>query len=201
MPKKTVVSEPPFVSPHGYGTCFCGCGEKAPIAPKSDKPKGVVKGYPARFVPGHQNRKYVPGYEVDPSTQCWNWTGQVDANGYARTGSRNMMHRQFYEEKVGPLVPGMHIHHTCFNRRCVNPDHLRQVSPGENTRESAKVLDWEKVRTIRARRASGETSVAIARDMGLNVYTVRSVARHDTWREPVRCPCCDHEFDPYNPST
>lgn len=154
-----------------------------------------------RFVPGHQNRKYLPGYEVNADTGCWEWTGAISNEGYPRTGSQNMMHRAFWSEANGEIPPRMQIHHKCFNRKCVNPDHLELTTPAQNTQASATVLDWEKVRGIRRRLGSGETAVAIGKDMGIKVGTIRGVGRYERWREPITCPCCDHTFDPWQVSS
>ena len=40
--------------------CECGCGEPAPIATKTDRRKGSVKGQPKRFVSGHNRRARKP---------------------------------------------------------------------------------------------------------------------------------------------
>lgn len=34
-------------------TCACGCGQPAPIAPRTDQQKGWIKGQPLRFIRGH----------------------------------------------------------------------------------------------------------------------------------------------------
>jgi|SRR4029077_16163270 hypothetical protein len=36
--------------------CECGCGEAAPVAPRTNRSKGWVKGKPLRFVRGHHAR-------------------------------------------------------------------------------------------------------------------------------------------------
>jgi len=40
--------------------CECGCGQAAPIAPKTDTRVGHIKGQPQRFVAGHQCRRPIP---------------------------------------------------------------------------------------------------------------------------------------------
>jgi hypothetical protein len=39
------------------GLCFCGCGQRTPIAQQGLKRDQWVKGQPIRFIPGHQKRK------------------------------------------------------------------------------------------------------------------------------------------------
>jgi hypothetical protein len=42
--------------PPGGKLCECGCGAPAPIAKKTQRSRGQVKGRPVRFVRGHQGR-------------------------------------------------------------------------------------------------------------------------------------------------
>jgi hypothetical protein len=44
------------LAPNPSGLCFCGCGEDAPIATRTNRARGLVKGRPVRFILGHQNR-------------------------------------------------------------------------------------------------------------------------------------------------
>jgi hypothetical protein len=72
---------------------------------------------------------------VDASGDCWEWTGRTGLNGYGRfqNGQRaNMAHRWAWEHLVGQIPEGMQIDHLCRNHPCVNPDHLRVVTPLEN---------------------------------------------------------------------
>ena len=67
--------------------------------------------------------------------RCWVWTGTV-TGGYPRIAidSRPMAaHRYSYELAGGTLVPGLQLDHLCRVTWCVNPLHLEQVSPRENT--------------------------------------------------------------------
>lgn len=36
--------------------------------------------------------------------------------------------RYVYETHVGPLAPGVHVHHTCGNGWCVEPTHLEALT-------------------------------------------------------------------------
>ncbi len=65
--------------------CECGCGQVAPIAKKTNRKRGWVKGEPLRFIQGHNGRLRPSGiveYEIDGSTGCWIWTRSVMSNGY-----------------------------------------------------------------------------------------------------------------------
>ena len=63
---------------------------------------------------------------------CWEWTGPVDKDGYARMrhgrGNARRAHRWAYERFVGPIPDGLTIDHLCNNKGCVNPAHLRPAT-------------------------------------------------------------------------
>lgn len=74
--------------------------------------------------------------ELTPSG-CWEWQLSINENGYGRCfrrDTRGYAHRFSYASFVGDLAEGMQIDHICRNRRCVNPDHLEQVTASENQR-------------------------------------------------------------------
>lgn len=68
---------------------------------------------------------------------CWLWTGSVMGTGYgnikvnARVGN-TYAHRLAYELHKGHIPPEMTVDHSCFNRRCVNPEHLRLATLKQN---------------------------------------------------------------------
>jgi hypothetical protein len=71
------------------------------------------------------------------STDCWLWKGSLSAGRYASfmVNGRNVrVHRWVYERDVGPIPEGMQIDHMCGVTRCVNPAHLRPLTPGDNCR-------------------------------------------------------------------
>lgn len=77
--------------------------------------------------------------KVDKGDNCWNWTGYISDTGYGRprfrVGGKQYFlraHRMSYEFKIGPIPAGMILDHTCHNRACVNPEHLRPVTDKQN---------------------------------------------------------------------
>lgn len=71
--------------------------------------------------------------------ECWVWQGAKRTNGYGVIGVHQdgkhtvkSTHRVAYEIAYGAIPSGLHIDHTCSNKACVNPDHLRAVPQSVN---------------------------------------------------------------------
>jgi hypothetical protein len=73
---------------------------------------------------------------VNKSDSCWDWIGFTQKGyGCFRVGAKILRaHRYSYELHGGKFVDGMVLDHTCNNKKCVNPQHLEQVTNPENTR-------------------------------------------------------------------
>src|SRR5215510_8215407 len=70
---------------------------------------------------------------------CWEYTGKLNKDGYGQVWHRDefgrqdhAVHRIIFTALVEPIREGMAIDHTCYNKLCVNPEHLRQINPIEN---------------------------------------------------------------------
>ena len=73
--------------------------------------------------------------KVDTSGSCWLWRAQRNPKGYGRFdigGTPAYAHRVAYELINGPIPDGLEVDHLCWNPSCVNPEHLRAVSPQTN---------------------------------------------------------------------
>lgn len=67
---------------------------------------------------------------------CWVWMGGTSGKGHGKfydDGRSQQAHRWSYETFVGPIPEGLVLDHTCRNRSCVNPLHLRPVTQLHNT--------------------------------------------------------------------
>lgn len=89
-------------------------------------------------------KRLLNGYVEDAATGCWEWTGHKYASGYGVLkvfGKDVSAHRYSYELHKGPIPEGMSILHSCDNKVCINPDHLRVGTHQENIAEA-----WERGR-------------------------------------------------------
>jgi|MudIll2142460700_1097286.scaffolds.fasta_scaffold51418_5 hypothetical protein len=102
----------------------------------------------------------------DHPGECWGWMGADDGKGYGRfhiNGTTLKAHSASYEHFYGENIPkGMFIDHRCRNRGCVKPDHLRIVTPKQNSTENANGFCAEnakKTHCPKGHRLSGENLV------------------------------------------
>lgn len=70
--------------------------------------------------------------KVEITPDCWNWTGAKNEKGYGMF-KPHRAHRVSYQWLFGELAPGVLLDHTCHNKACVRPDHLRPVTNKQNT--------------------------------------------------------------------
>lgn len=70
--------------------------------------------------------------------ECWEYNGCTNNWGYClimANGKLQYAHRLAWEYHNGARIPdGMTVDHICFNRRCINPGHLRLTSHSDNAK-------------------------------------------------------------------
>ena len=82
--------------------------------------------------------------KVEKSDTCWEWKSAIDSYGYGvfqlAYPHRHTVkaHRVSYELIVGTIENGLTIDHLCFNKKCVNPEHLEVVTASENSSRAGK---------------------------------------------------------------
>ena len=78
-------------------------------------------------------KKYLLSRIEKKESGCWEYNYSIQNNGYSRIWNKKA-HRVAYEVFNNKKInDGMTIDHLCKNKTCINPEHLEEVSQGENT--------------------------------------------------------------------
>ena len=139
---------------------------------------------------------------------CWLWTGGVTNTGYGKFFFKNAVakaHRVAYQLFIGEIAPvhgqdyrGPCVIHSCDNRLCVNPSHLRLGSHLENMADKvqrhrfiSRPLHGEQhqnsklrntdIPIIRELHRAGKPAREIAPLFGVHRITIHSILTGKTW--------------------
>lgn len=146
--------------------------------------------------------------KVDKSGDCWIWTAGKDRLGYGsftikyrqnKRATAYKAHRVAYALAYGAVDAGVCVLHTCDNPSCVNPDHLRLGTHGDNMRDMANKgrgctcrqdgennkyakLTEEEVLRMRSLHERGLAQHELANIFRVSPGTVSDVVRRHTWK-------------------
>lgn len=147
-------------------------------------------------------KRFERHYERLSDEECWTWRSSLSSAGYGRfrlDGKARIASRIAYEIANGPIPAGMCVLHSCDNRACVNPSHLRVGSHQENMddrnskgrasggslrgdRHPKSKISREQAELIR--KIAGEAAVsqkAIASMFGISQSVVSEIKNGKSW--------------------
>lgn len=149
--------------------------------------------------------------DIGDLSDCWNYCGFVATNGYGKfwfQQSKQLAHRLAFLFAYGFLNRNKFVLHSCDNRSCCNPFHLREGTAKENTRD---MLDRNRQRTIatysrgslntraklnenkvqsilKAYSQGHETYKSLAERYGVTDSNIEFIVKRKTWKH-VKCEC------------
>ena len=108
-------------------------------------------------------------------------------------------HRFSYEDRRGPIPPGLFVCHHCDNRLCVRPSHLFLGTNTDNVRDMdrkgrrvskphrgsahamAKLKEEDVFEIARRHKVEGVTQTQLGRDFGVSLSTINHILTGRLW--------------------
>lgn len=149
----------------------------------------------------HAAARFFSQVMVGKADSCWEWLGNVNSNGYGHFSFKDrhlLAHRMSFEFFGGEIPDRMVVMHSCDNRLCVNPQHLRVGTQADNLQDAAQKgrmfrpdtrgerngntrLTKSDVDEIRQRLSVGLRQKDIAAAFGVHPDTIHNIKHGKTW--------------------
>ena len=145
---------------------------------------------------------------------CWEWQGGITSHGFGNVqirGRQLRVHRLAHAFANGAIPERLLVIHSCDNRACCRPSHLRLGTHDDNMHDMSirgRAVGWEyvpvrrgeannkakltalqvgEIRSVRRKYAGtrapkGERVVDLAVRYGVSIAAISKVARAETWR-------------------
>lgn len=89
------------------------------------------------------HERFLTKIKINPNG-CWEWLGYINNGGYGTFAITGKMYetKKYFAHRVSfslfkkQIEVGLDIDHICINKKCVNPDHLREVTRAVNLKEN-----------------------------------------------------------------
>lgn len=130
--------------------------------------------------------------------ECWNWKGYVGEKGYGNYGQKSprgahIIAFLFSGGKLTAKKPK--VLHSCNNKLCCNPKHLRAGSVKDNSQDAlergqqprgekvgnSKLKEFQ-VSAIRKRFADGEAIGDLAKEFDVVNFTITKIVNRVIWK-------------------
>lgn len=126
---------------------------------------------------------------------CWGWKGHIGSHGYACLSSAYLKtsraHRISYIIHKGKIPEGLLVLHSCHNKFCTNPNHLRVGTQKENVKDKYESnrqyipsnLNAEKVKEIKFILKNKKISYCkIGKLYGVSATAIARIKKEKTWK-------------------
>jgi len=169
------------------------------VGPKPFYKKGKVKEEDVLRWPPARRTLFWSKVSRGREGECWEWQGCRDSDGHGRC---SFGHNSFRAHRIAwilsreePIPPGLIAMHTCDNKACCNPSHLKLGTQIENVADRVQKgrsargekngnahLSAKEVRQIRELRHSGITFQELISKFGVHRTTIYNIVKGRTWR-------------------